>query len=120
MLVMMMGCSEDAVNCYIRRSGIDTNPRVVRMLLPDGTPDDHWYYRSDQVVATSEVALVDERLGNCIFGPFEGPLAQIPLPQREHFLEDRCKTAKDMSGIALRAIDRGCSTQLSYVLSFFL
>lgn len=96
---------EDAINAYLRRAKQDTNPRIVRALFQDGTPDNHWYYRSNQVVSTSAVFLIDGRLTDDEFGPYEGPLNLMPDIVREHFLESRCEIDAELTKLATIAMN---------------
>src|SRR3989344_5028644 len=110
-----MSCNEYAVNVYLSRANGDTGPRIVRMLLPDGIPDDHWYYKSDQVISTSEVALVDARLTDSVFGPFEGTINSVPPIVMDHFLDSRCETDEIQTQLASTATARGHRTYIEYL-----
>lgn len=72
-----MACIDYAFNTYIRRSNIDTNPRIVKVIPPVGRVFNHWYYRSDQVIATSGWVGIE-----CTY---EGPINQLPDILREEF-----------------------------------
>lgn len=114
---LFMGCVIDAIDVYLRRASSDTNPRIVRMISPSGTPEDHWYYRSDQAVATSEFILFHPpgTLNELLVEPFEGTLEEMPEPVRPYFSEDRCELSEIDTNNAQRAHHAGSRTFRDHV-----
>ena len=78
-----LDCVSHALEAYLRRSSEDTNPLIERLLLPDGTQDSHWYYRSDQVISTSAFNWPED------FPAYEGPLEGLPRPIQEQLAPGR-------------------------------
>lgn len=92
-----MDCVEHAFNAYLRRASKDTNPSIVQLLFPDGKPDSHWYYKSDQVVSTSAFEWPE------FFPEYEGHVDEIPKAVRRHFLPDRFVVNDFLTQIAERS-----------------
>ncbi len=80
-------CVEHATDAYLRRKNLDVNPSIVQFLTEDGKPDSHWYYRSRNIISTSRFDWTTKD----VFGPYEGPVEDIPQEFRRYFEEGRFK-----------------------------
>ncbi len=70
-----MGCIPYSLGFYIERRDVDTNQSIVEMSAPGKS---HWYYRSDQFVAS--------RFG--LEGTdYTGPIGEIPSDIRDFYSE---------------------------------
>ena len=97
-------CVTHAVNAYLKRANLDTNPSIVQLLLPDGKNDSHWYYRSDQVVSTSAFDWPE------YYNDFEGPIDSLPEIIRRHFMPGRFTVNNFLTRYAQKAFKAGCKT----------
>jgi len=79
-----MACMEYSTDTYLKRHKIDTNPAIVRVLDSSGNPVDHWYYRSDQHLASDFFGIEGK-----VVQPFEGSIDKIPKTQKDIFAEGR-------------------------------
>ena len=99
-------CVSHAIDAYLRRKSIDTNPTIVQLLLPNGNGDSHWYYKSDQVVSTSAFDWPEE------FPEYEGPIDGLPDNIKKHFLPNRFTVCFFLMRYAQKTLEIRCKTEL--------
>jgi hypothetical protein len=84
-----MNCLGYAFEVYERRAREDTNPFIAQVVGLNGRLEGHWYYRSDQVVATSKWPWKREDGGINLMNNFEGHVSILPKRMQRHFSGDR-------------------------------
>ena len=99
-------CVTHAIDAYLRRAPIDTNPTIVQLLLPNGKGDCHWYYKSDQVVSTSAFDWPEE------FPEYEGPSDGLPINIKKHFLPNRVAVCFFLMRYAQKTLEDRCKINL--------
>ena len=99
-------CVSYAIDAFLRRRSIDTNPTIVQLLLPNGKGDSHWYYKSDQVVSTSAFEWPEE------FPEYEGPINCLPDDIRKHFLPNRVSVCYFLMHYAQKTLETRCKINL--------
>ena len=97
-------CVTHAFNTYMRRASRDTRPTIVQLLLPDGTSDSHWYYKSDQVVSTSAFDWPE------FYHEYEGPIDELSDIIREDFSPNRIAVCEFLTRCAQKSLEAGCRT----------
>jgi hypothetical protein len=81
------------------------------MISPLGEHEDHWYYRSDQVIVT------DEFFGDDSIPEFEGPISGLNDSARPFF--GRNELAQEETTLARILADRGFPTYRAYLENLF-
>ena len=97
-------CIGHAYNAYFRRASTDTNPSIAQLLTPDGERAAHFYYKSDEVVSTSEFEWPE------FFPEYEGPISGVPDDIKRHFLEGRFVIVDFFTGCVKKCLERGCKS----------
>jgi len=100
-----MGCVPYSIREFIERQDADTNQQIVQMIYLDlGRHQSHWYYRSDQFIASK-------------FGPegtdYTGGIFWIPPEIRPFYVH--FKKAEKPTAFASNAIDLGFKTYEEYI-----
>jgi hypothetical protein len=83
-------CHIHAREAYVRRYITDTNPMIAQAVAPSGREQYHWYYRSDDAIATSFWFWGEGDRNELDFmGFYEGPIEGLPEGMGKHFGEGR-------------------------------
>lgn len=86
-----MSCLDYAFEIYERRAKDDTNPMIAQALDSNGKSEGHWYYRSEEVIASDLWFWARRSGGMDKIIKFEAHISLFPKKLQEHFVKDRFK-----------------------------
>jgi len=97
----------DSYEAFARYGGKETEPKVVRMVSPGGISIDHWYYRSNERIACTNIP---ER--GVVMGDYDGPADGIDPKLAGYF--ERFEVDEGKTFIGSQMIAAGCKSLMEY------